>query len=123
MDVRRLLKVYNFVNDERKSRLNYKFVGALAAFLLVGAAIGGLLLAGGGSGPGGASANAASSEPRTDYVGIPLDTPLTGYDPAAVESAWDDWRHEHPDATIKSREEAYVGMLVYGWYVTWYGPS
>lgn len=41
MDVRRLLKVYNYVNDEKKPKVNLKFAAALAAFVLAS----GLLIA------------------------------------------------------------------------------
>lgn len=120
MDVRRLLKVYNYVNDERRLKVNYKFAGALLAFLVAGAAlVGYVIVQRGAQGP--ADAPAAAS--KTDYVGLSTAEIQAGtLDARLVEQRWAAWQAEHPDATIEKREEVRAGAVVVGYRVTYHEP-
>jgi hypothetical protein len=120
MDVRKLLKVYNYVNDERRPKVNLKFAAALAGFLLSGAMLVGFVALQQGASPSdGAGPQAAA---RTDYVGLSTEEIARGQlDPALVQQRWAQWQAEHPGANVEKREEVRVqpGNVLVGYRVTY----
>jgi len=120
VDVRRLLKVYNYVNDDRRTKVNLKFMGALLAFLVAGAALVGFAIVQRGGSPGG---EAPTAQSKTDYVGLSAAEIQSGsIDPSMVEQRWATWQAEHPGAVIDKKEEVKAGPVVVGYNVTYHEP-
>lgn len=115
MNVRKLLKVYNYVNDEKRAKVNLKFVAVLAAFLLSGIALAGFFML---QNPTPGTADGAAT--HTEYVGLSTEEIAAGrLDPALATERWEAWKAEHPDAVVTQREEVRVAAVVVGWRVTY----
>lgn len=123
MDIRRLLKVYNTVNDEKRSRLNIKFVGVFAAFLLSVVAFAGFFALQRGGSDACVTDCASSAASQREYVGLSsgeLASPVGKS--ALVEQRWQSWEAEHRDAVVEKRESVEVGGVVVGYWVTYREP-
>ncbi len=122
MDVRKILKVYNYVNDEKRPKVNVKFLAALAAFLVAGAALVTVALLNGGSSP--SSSEVPASESKREYVGLSdqeMERMLSGrVNAQTAQQRWTAWQAEHPDAVVEKREEMRLSGVVVGWWVTWH---
>lgn len=126
MRVRRLLKVYNHINDERRRNLNVKFVSGLALMLVSGIAIAGFILAGDDSSPT-ADGNLANQAPEddlvTEYVGLDMDEIMVGeIDPDLVRALRDQWERDHAGAVIHHDEPVRFEGVVVGYRITYVGP-
>ena len=106
LDLRHILKVYNYVNDEKRSKVNVKFLALFAAFLVAAGALvafAALRPTSGGSGP----ANDAST--HQDFI------PLTaGLGEGALDQQLAAWQAAHPGAHIDRTEDVYDahGLLI-----------
>lgn len=118
MDVRRLLKVYNYVNDDRKARVNVKFAAALAVFLF--ASIIGLAW-------GLAQNSSPSCPPRCDYetsreeyVGLDANEVATSGNPALLAQArLDEWQRDHPNYEVIEATPVEQGGVTIGFKVVY----
>lgn len=119
MDVRRLLKVYNYVNNEKRPKVNLKFLGALAAFLLAGGALIAFAVVQNRSGaPTGPDAAAKTCPERSEYVGLSTDEFASApYNAQLPQQRLDTWKAQHPGATITHQEPVTdpSGAVTYGW--------
>jgi hypothetical protein len=100
MDIKRLLKVYNYVNDPKKAKVNLKFIGLVAAFLLVGGLLVTFSILNAPQGP-----PDAAPQTRTDYVGLTeTEAAVYAVDPpqmdGIIEGRLDNWIGAHPEAEI-----------------------
>lgn len=95
-DIRRILKVFNIVNDERRPKVNLKFAGTLVALVAVGA----VLVTFSALNPPSAPPEAPAQE-RTEYVGLtPTEVALYGSDIDLIQARYAAWQGEHPEAEI-----------------------
>lgn len=136
MDVRRILKVYKYVNDEKRPKVNVKFLAALGAFLLSGMAlIGFFTLEKPGSANPGATAAGAGGDAREareggrsimEYVGLePDELAQAQLDPTLAERRLAQWKADLPRSAVIEKEErveANVGgeTVTVGWRVTYH---
>lgn len=120
MDVRKLLKVYNYVNNEKRPKVNYKFAGALVAFLAAGALLVGFLIAQNGGDDSEGSRNlAASCNPETTYVGIdPKDAGSISLSTPTADQEYAAWEAEHRDHKVTKKEPVTMGGVTLGYHVT-----
>jgi hypothetical protein len=118
MDVRKILKIYNHASDEKRSRINIKFAGALVAFLVVGAGLFAVAAMSPGSREG-ADSSAPSYQSQRRYVGLPVDAPVVGACPD-VNATLQAWQLENPDYVIEKKEEVRVGACLIGFQVTYH---
>lgn len=105
-DIRRILKVYNYVNDDTKTKVNIKFVGLVAAFVAVSA----LLVAYAAWGPYGSADTtpAAAAEEQTEFVGLTeVEAALYGSDAERIEARLGSWVDQHPEAEVLAMERVY----------------
>ena len=125
MDVRKLLKVYNYVNNDKRPKVNLKFAGALVAFLAAGALLVGFLVMNNGSSNNGPGSNAVSNCPSTtEYVGLdPNDPGSLSTSAVRADSAFAKWQQDHPGWTIEKKEPVSRGGIVMGYLVTASPPS
>ena len=122
MDVKRILKVFTYVNDEGRQKVNVKFAGLLAAFLLAGAALAVFALSQSG---GTAPPTDNQSATKTEYVGLtPIEAAVYDADPVLVEQRMAQWEEAHPDAQIISKQPHYddQGRMT-GYDVTYRDPA
>ena len=125
MDVRKLLKVYNYVNNEKRPKVNLKFAGALVAFLSAGALLVGFLVmndgAPNGSTPG---ANAGTCPSQTEYVGLdPNDAGSLSTSSLRADSAYAEWQRSHDGWKVEKKEPVSRSGIVIGYLVTASPPS
>jgi hypothetical protein len=124
MDLKRLLKVYNYVNDPKRPKVNLKFMGLLAAFLVVGGLM--ILYAVNNPMAGPTSEPAAGNhQQKTAFVGLApseVSTPMANQ--ALIDARWAAWQQAHPDAEVMSRQAQMdsQGRFV-GWQVTYREPA
>lgn len=107
IDLKHMLKVYNYVNDDKKPKFNLKFLSVfLGLVLAVGALVAFAVMR-----PSGPTEGAAAS--KSDYVGLaPGELALAGSD-ALLESRLQAWYDAHPDARVESVTPRYQdGRLV-----------
>lgn len=107
MRITELVKTYRLLSDPDAPAWNVKFVGAMLIVAAVLAGAGGIYVltrVDDASTPGAFADTAGSPEEevRTEYVGLPPQTPVT--DAAAADAALAKWKAEHPGATIVSQE-------------------
>lgn len=105
-DLKRILKIYNYVNDDKRTKVNIKFVGLVAAFLVVAT----LLVAYAAWGPYGSTEpdDGAAAQEHEEFVGLtPVEAALYGSDADLIEARLDSWLAQHADAEILSIERAY----------------
>ena len=105
MRINELVKTYRLLSDPEAPAWNVKFVGALALVAVVAAGAGGLYLltrVDDGAAPGAVAGLSGAEDVRSEYVGVPPQTPVT--DAAAADAALAKWKAEHPGATILSQE-------------------
>lgn len=120
-----MLKVYNYVNDEKRPKVNIKFVGLLAGFL----AVGGLLVAfaltnPAANGNGSDGPAAGQGDPQTDFVGLTdAEALLHQGDPERrdqiIDARVDSWLADHPDADIISMDPHYDNGVWTGYDITY----
>ncbi len=105
-DIKRILKIFNYVNDDKQTKVNIKFLSLVAAFLVTA----GLLVAYAAWGPYGTAGpdDTAAAQEHTEFVGLtPVEASLYGSDADLIEARLDSWLAQHADAEIVSVERAY----------------
>lgn len=119
MDVRKLLKVYNYVNDEKRARLNVKFLALYAAFVVSGLALIGFFVVEGWNG----NSAAPVAESKTDYVGLePAEVAQAQINSGLVSERLAEWHAAHPDAVIEHQERVEAGGVLIGYRITYREP-
>ncbi len=114
IDLKHMLKVYNYVNDDKKPKVNLKFLGIFAALVI---AIGALAVFTVQIQP--ASNQADQYATKSEYVGL---TPLeaeSGLSSATADARLDAWNAQHPDVEIVRTEPVYDGPRLIGYQVTY----
>jgi hypothetical protein len=125
MDLKRILKVYNYVNDEKHPKVNVKFMGLLAGFLVVGGLLVAFALSNPSPGAGGGEGPAAEEgDPQTDFVGLTdAEALLHQADldrrDQIIQARLDSWLADHPEADIVSMEPHYDGAVWIGYDITY----
>jgi energy-converting hydrogenase Eha subunit F len=117
LDLRHMLKVYNYINDEKKPKVNLKFLGLFAALIVAGGALVAFALTQDAGGPAPVSAN----QKKTDYVGLAPDESVLGGD-ALVQTRLQSWYADHPDANVERVEPVYEGGRMVGYRITYTEP-
>lgn len=123
LDVRKLLKVYNVVNDEKRHKVNLKFAGALVAFVASGVALVAMAIVESDSGSPGAFGqdDLASTEDasETECFSVPAAEIGDGLVASTqVEELYTQWRATHEDAEVESVTPLYAGDTHVGYCVT-----
>jgi hypothetical protein len=119
VDIRHMLKVYNYVNDDKRPKVNLKFLGLVAAFLIAGVAITAYVIAQSGV-PATAPPPAAS---KTDYVGLGgADAVPAGGSTGLVQSRVDAWHAAHPGASVDRMDPVYRQGVLVGYKITYTEP-
>lgn len=114
MDVRRLLKVYNYVNDDRRAKVNIKF----AALVALTVAASGVLIFYALKQDNVCPPQCSTPTSRTAYVGLAPSEIAQGGDVALVaQERLDQWRAAHPDWRVLSVEPVTQGGLTVGFNV------
>lgn len=123
MDVRRLLKVYNYVNDEKTPKVNLKFAAVVAALLVSMGAL--LAYALSHTASGECPPDCTTSESQTTYVGLQPGEIASG-DPdltLQAQARLRDWRAEHPNYVVDDLAEVKQGGIVVGYNVTYHAAT
>jgi hypothetical protein len=112
IDLKHMLKVYNYVNDEKKPKVNLKFLGVFALLLV---AVGAMIFF---------SVQVQPDTPgpvasRSEYVGLSPTEVAAGLSPTTADARLESWKAQHPDATIESIEPVYDGPRLIGYQVTY----
>jgi hypothetical protein len=125
MDLKRILKVYNYVNDEKHPKVNVKFMGLLAGFLVVGGLLVAFALSNPSPGAGGQAGPAAEQgDPQTDFVGLTEAEALLHQADLdrrdqIIQARLDSWLADHPEADIVTMEPHYDGGVWTGYDITY----
>jgi hypothetical protein len=124
MRIAELVKTYKLINDPNAPNWSIRFVGAIAAGVLLLAGAGAIYWASGGHEGAPPNQIAATSEAagdgtRTDYVGYLPSTfdAALGYDPARVDQALADWQIAHPGAQVLDQEAVWSASHVIGYRI------
>jgi len=114
IDLKHMLKVYNYVNDDKKPKVNLKFLGIYAALAV---AIGALAVFTLQIQP----APQASDEyaTKSEFVGLTPTEVASGFTSATADSRLDAWKAQHPDAEMVRTEPVYDGPRLIGYQVTY----
>ena len=112
IDLKHMLKVYNYVNDEKRPKVNLKFLGVFAALAV---AIGALVVFSIQVPPGGDSSDAYAS--KTEFVGLTPTEVAAGASSTLAQARLDAWTAQHPDAQIVRTEPVYDGGRLIGYDV------
>ena len=127
MDVRKILKVYNYVNDDKRPKVNLKFVAVYAAFLLSVVAMVGFFAAqrlsgDGTSGPGpGSDGSGVAATSHRERVGLSQEEIAAGtFQPGTADQRLAAWKAEHPNYVIDKQEAESVGPAVVAYWVTYH---
>lgn len=122
LDLKHMVKVYNYVNDEKRRRFNYKFLGLLAGLLVAASA---LVAFAAQLDPEPAAVNgsregSSASESRTDYVGLsPAEIASSAAQSGQVQERLDSWYEAHPRANVEGIEPVYERGLLVGYLITY----
>lgn len=113
IDLKHMLKVYNYVNDDKKPKFNLKFLAVFVGLVVaVGALVAFALLRPTAPAP---EAGAAS---KTDYVGLsPGESAMAAGSGALLQSRLDAWYAAHPDAQVESVTPQYDGGRLVGYEI------
>lgn len=113
LDLKHMLKVYNYVNDDKKPKFNLKFLAVFAGLVVaVGALVAFAVMRPVAPAP---DSGAAS---KTDYVGLsPSETALSGGAGSILQSRMDAWYASHPEAEIESVTPQYQDGRVVGYEI------
>lgn len=114
IDLRHMLKVYNYVNDEKRPKVNLKFLGFFAALAVAIAALAVFTIQ--IQPPGGSSGEYAT---QTEFVGLSATEIGAGLPSSLADSRLDAWKAQHPDVEIVSAEPVYDGTRLIGYQVTY----
>ncbi|MBI2078239.1 MAG: hypothetical protein HYT80_07725 [Euryarchaeota archaeon] len=118
LDLKHMVKVYNYVNDEKRHRFNYKFLGLFLGLVVAAGAL--VAFAVVNAGPRAAPNDAAASQNRTDYVGLsPAEVASGAVSAASVQERLDSWYASHPDADVKGVEPVYERGVLVGYLITY----
>lgn len=116
MDVKKLVKVYNYVNDEKRPKVTLKFAAVLAAFLLSGAALVAFFLTQNGSDVSDASANATT---KRDCFSLSSQEMNEAGASALLETKYAAWKAAHPGAEILKEEPIQSSGRTIGYCLTY----
>lgn len=114
LDIRHMLKVYNYVNDEKRPKVNLKFLGLFAALVVAG----GALLVFALNQQESSAPPVAATDEKTDYVGLAPDEALVGGQ-TLLEARLQAWYAAHPDADVERIEPVYDGSRLVGYRITY----
>lgn len=114
IDLKHMLKVYNYVNDDKKPKVNLKFLGIFAALAI---AIGALAVFAIQTQPGPDASDSYAT--KTEFVGLTPTELASGLSPATADDRLDAWKAQHPDAEIVRAEPVYEGPRLIGYDVTY----
>lgn len=104
-DLKRILKIFNYVNDDKRTKVNIKFLSLAVAFVVVAS----LLVAYAVWGPYNTTEpETGAAQERTEFVGLtPVEASLYGSDAELIDARLATWLEQHPNAEIVSVERAY----------------
>lgn len=113
IDLRHMLKVYNYINDEKRPKVNLKFLGLFAALVVVTGAM--IFFS--------VEVRPSISEPqtpesRTEFVGLTPTEVAVGAPSSLADTRLEAWRDQHPDAQIEHIEPVYDDGRLIGYNLT-----
>lgn len=116
IDLKHMVKVYNYVNDEKRPKVNLKF---LSLFIAFGVALIALVVFAVHVQLPERQSNDANAASQTDYVGLSPNQPASPGSAQLAEAELAEWKAAHPDAQIESIEPVYRNGQVIGYDVTY----
>lgn len=112
LDLKHMLKVYNYVNDDKKPKFNLKFLALfLGLVMAVGALVAFAVLRPASPAP---ESEAAS---KTDYVGLSPSEMALGAGGSVLQARLDAWYAAHPEAEVESVTPQYQDGRVVGYEI------
>lgn len=114
IDLKHMLKVYNYVNDDKKPKVNLKFLGIFAA---LGLALGALVIFTVQYQPGGETSDPYAT--KSEFVGLTPTEVASGLTSVTAEQRLESWKAQHPDAEIVRAQPVYDGPRLIGYEVTY----
>ena len=123
LDLKHMVKVYNYVNDEKRHKFNYKFLGLFAGLIVAAGALVAFavnLTTEPAAVNGSSGANDAAAQTKTDYVGLsPGEVATAAASSAEVQERLDSWNAAHPGADIERLQPVYENGLLVGYLITY----
>jgi hypothetical protein len=113
IDLKHMLKVYNYVNDDKKPKVNLKFLGVFAALAV---AIGALVVFSVQIQPSSQSSDQYAT--KSEYVGLSATEVAAGLPSSVAEARLAQWKLDHVDAELVNAEPVYDGAKLIGYNVT-----
>ena len=122
IDLKHMVKVYNYVNDEKRHKFNYKFLGLFLALVAAASAL--VAFAAYSAGSGREPDPPSTAHNRTDYVGLsPGEAASAELTAATLQQRLDSWYASHPGADVKGIEPVYERGMLVGYLITYAAAS
>ena len=114
IDLKHMLKVYNYVNDDKKPKVNLKFLGV---FIALAVAIGALVIFSVAIQP--AQNTSDQYATKSEYVGLSATEIAAGMPSSTAEARLAAWKVQHADVELIRAEPVFDGAKLVGYELTY----